>query len=300
MKWTEQNIPDQTGRIVIVTGANTGIGFETARALAEKQAMVILACRNETKGQQAIDRIQQKYPQAVVQLMKLDLSRQQAVREFARQFQQRYDRLDLLINNAGVMVPPYTKTEDGFELQFGTNHLGHFALTGLLLDRLLQTAGSRVVTVSSMAHKTGNINFNDLHWEKRPYNAWQAYSDSKIANLYFTYELQRKLHQHGAPTIATAAHPGWTATDLQRHSGVFHFLNGFFAQTPPQGALPTLRAAVDDTAIGGEYYGPSGFMEIKGYPKQVSSNTRSQNKEIAARLWAISEELTGVHYEPIQ
>jgi NAD(P)-dependent dehydrogenase (short-subunit alcohol dehydrogenase family) len=228
--------------------------------------------------------------------MSLDLSSLQSVRDFAEAFKQKYDRLDLLINNAGVMVPPYTKTEDGFELQFGTNHLGHFALTGLLIGIIRSTENSRIVNVSSMAHRQGRIDFDDLAWEKRDYRPWQAYGDSKIANLYFTYELQRRLSENGDATLVTAAHPGWTSTDLQRNSGLASCLNRFFAQKPQAGAWPTLLAAVDEEAQGGDYYGPNSFFEITGNPRKVRSNQLSKDPDIAARLWAVSEDLTGVQY----
>ena len=295
-KWTEKDVPDQTGRIAIVTGSNTGIGYEAARVLAEKGATVILACRNAAKGQKAVEKILADNAQGKVEMMTLDLSDQESVHEFVKAFKQKFDRLDLLINNAGVMIPPYSKTKDGFELQFGTNHLGHFALTGLLIDLINKTPNARIVNVSSMAHKTGKLNFDDLQWEKRPYKAMQAYGDSKISNLYFTFELQRRLNQNGESTKITAAHPGWTATDLQRHSGFIRFLNTFFAQKPEAGAWPTLLAAVDETAQGTEFYGPNGFMEMKGYPKKVKPNTMSQDQDIAARLWDVSEQLTGVKF----
>ena len=296
-KWTESDIPDQTGQVAVVTGANSGIGFETARALAGKGATVVLACRNLTKGQEAIEKINAAHSGARVRLMALDLSSLQSIRDFTHLFKEKYDRLDLLINNAGVMVPPYSKTQEGFELQLGTNHLGHFALTGLLVDIMMRSGNGRVVNVSSMAHKTGRIDFADLQWDTRQYKPWQAYGDSKIANLYFTSELQRRLQEKGAAVKVTAAHPGWTATDLQRNSGIVRFLNNFFAQKPQAGAWPTLLAAVDSTASGGEFYGPDGFMEMKGHPKKVKTNKLAQDQSIAARLWDVSEQLTAVQYQ---
>jgi NAD(P)-dependent dehydrogenase (short-subunit alcohol dehydrogenase family) len=195
------------------------------------------------------------------------------------------------------MIPPYTKTADGFELQFGTNHLGHFALTGRLLDLLINTEGARVVNVSSGAHKAGNLNFADLNWEKRSYSAWRAYGDSKIANIYFTYELDRKLRETNLDTLVTAAHPGWTATELQRHTGVVEFLNGIFAQDISMGALPTLRAATEKDLKGAEYFGPDGFMEMRGCPVRVETNQLSKDAAIAKKLWEVSEQLTGVKFE---
>lgn len=295
-RWTTENIPDQTGKVVIVTGSSSGIGKETARVLANKNATVIIAVRNMSKGQAVADEIVKANANADVSVRELDLSSLKSIRTFAEKFNSDYKQLDLLINNAGVMIPPYSKTEDGFELQFGTNHLGHFALTGLLLDLMKQIPNSRIVNVASVGHRYGNLDFDDLNWETRKYNPMRSYGDSKIANLYFTYELQRRLAQNDSSPIVTAAHPGWTGTDLQRHSGPMQFLNRFFAMPTEQGALPTLRAAIDDQAQGGDYFGPSGFMEWNGYPVKVSSNKRSHDKTIASKLWDVSEALTDIRY----
>jgi len=295
-KWDINNIPDQEGRVAIVTGSSSGIGYETARVLANKKATVILAVRNLGKGNAAANKIREEYKDADVKVMELDLANLESVKNFTDQFMLKYSRVDLLINNAGVMVPPYSKTADGFELQFGTNHLGHFALTGLLIDLIKDTKDSRIVTVSSGAHQYGKLDFHDLNWEKRKYKAWRAYGDSKIANLYFTYQLERKLKEKGNGTLAAASHPGWTATELQRHSGIASFLNRFFAQDIDMGALPTLYAAVGPDVKSGDYFGPSGFKEMKGYPKKVESNERSHDKDTAQRLWEVSEELTGVKF----
>ena len=295
-KWTMENINDQKGKIAIVTGASSGIGYETARVLANKNATVIIAVRNLEKGKIAEEKIKAHYKDADVTVLELDLADLKSVLNFVDNFKKQYRRLDLLINNAGVMMPPYSKTADGFELQFGTNHLGHFALTGLLIDLIKSTPNSRIVNVSSMGHKYGNLNFMDLKWEKRKYNAMKSYADSKIANIYFTYELSRKLEQNGKNPIVTAAHPGWTATELQRHAGLFEFLNNFFAQDITMGALPTLYAAVGVDVKSGGYFGPSGFMEMRGYPEKVESNELSHNKELAEKLWDVSEDLTGVHF----
>lgn len=291
--WTIDNIPDQDGKVVVVTGANSGIGYETARMLAHKGAATILACRSQQKGETAVTQIQNEQPRGTAVLMPLDLSDLAAVRAFVAEFNGRYDQLDLLINNAGIMIPPYGKTADGFELQFGVNHLGHFALTGLLLDKILATPDSRIITVSSIMHKRGQINFADLNSEQE-YNRERAYGQSKLANLLFTYELQRKLVTNGHATIAAAAHPGWTATNLQRNSGFIVFFNQFLAQKPLMGALPTLRAATDPAVQGGDYYGPTRRFEMVGYPQKVNSNGRSHDTAVAAKLWAISEEMTGV------
>jgi NAD(P)-dependent dehydrogenase (short-subunit alcohol dehydrogenase family) len=289
-------MPDQSGRIAVVTGSSSGIGYEAARVLAEKNAKVIIAVRNQQKGDNAVHKIKTQHPNADVSVMILDLADLSSVKKFVDEYKSKFDRLDLLINNAGVMMPPYGKTTDGFELQMGTNHFGHFALTLQLLDILENTPDSRIVNVSSMAHNYGNIDFDDLTWEKRSYNKMRAYGDSKIANLYFTYELAKKLTDRGSSVKVLAAHPGWTATDLQRHSGLFGLLNPIFAMKIWQGTLPTLRAAVDSDANTGDYYGPDGWQEWRGFPVKVQSNELSQDKEIAARLWTVSEEMTGVKF----
>ena len=291
-KWTAENIPDQKGRIAIVTGSSSGIGFEAAKALANKNAKVIVAVRNLEKGEKAKSKILSKNKNADVELMKLDLADLSSVKTFAQEFKNKFQKLDLLINNAGVMIPPYSKTKDGFELQMGTNHLGHFALTLQLLDLINAAPNARIVNVASSAHKYGKIDFNDLHWEKRKYKSWRAYGDSKIANLYFTQELGRKLIDK--KVIVTAAHPGWTATDLQRYSKMFEFLNQFFAMNQEQGALPTLRAATDDSANSGDYYGPDGWQEWRGYPVKVDMTKLAKDDNIAKKLWEVSEELTDV------
>lgn len=297
--WTAANMPGQTGRVAIVTGANSGIGYETARALANKGATVIIACRDQQKGEAATQQIRDEKPKGAVRMMQLDLADLDSVRHFAETIHHDYDRLDLLINNAGIMHPPFGKTKQGFETQFGVNHLGHFALTGLLLDLIIRTPHARIVTVSSMAHRFGRIDFEDLNAEKG-YRANAAYGQSKLANLLFTYELQHKLQATGSDTIAVAAHPGWTATNLQQHSGVVRFFNRFFAQTPEMGALPTLRAATAPDVHGGDYYGPSRRMEMVGYPIKVQSNGRSHDTAVAAQLWTVSEDMTGVRYQGLE
>jgi len=259
---------------------------------------VVMACRNLAKANPAANQIRATNPSGTVEVIQLDLSDLESVKRFAAAFHEKYDQLDLLINNAGIMMPPYGKTVQGFETQFGVNHLGHFALTGLLLDLLLQTPQSRVVVVSSGAHRFGQIDYDNLNWE-HGYNPSRAYGQSKLANLLFTYELQRKLMAAGQDTIVTAAHPGWTGTNLQQYSGLARFLNPFLAQKPAMGALPTLMAATDPTVNGGEYFGPGGFMEMRGYPKRVESNDRSHDEDVAAKLWAVSEEMTGVRYEAL-
>jgi NAD(P)-dependent dehydrogenase (short-subunit alcohol dehydrogenase family) len=282
-----------------VTGANSGLGFDTAAVLADKGAHVVLAVRNLDKGKEAASRITTKSPDAVVSLQELDLTSLDSVRKAADQLRADYPRIDLLINNAGVMyVPTRETTKDGFEMQFGTNHLGHFALTGQLLDSMLQVDGSRVVTVSSVGHRIlARIHFDDLQLERK-YNRVESYGQSKLANLLFTYELQRRLKLKGAPTIAAAAHPGFSDTELMRHLPGFvpDFVWRPFTQPADMGALPTLRAATDPGVQGGQYYGPDGIGEARGHPKVVKSSAQSHNEDIARRLWTVSEELTGVAY----
>jgi len=294
--WSAETLGDQSGRIAIVTGSNSGIGFETTRMLAGKGATVVMACRNLEKANPKADEIRAAHPGADVEVMQLDLSDLDSVRRFAEAFRAKHSRLDLLINNAGIMVPPYGKTAQGFETQFGVNHLGHFALTGSLLDLITNTPGSRIVTVSSVAHLMGKIDFSDLNWENG-YKAQAAYGQSKLANLLFTYELQRRLAAAGKDTLAVAAHPGWTETNLQAHAKSVKFMNRFFAQNALMGALPTLFAATEPSVDGAEYFGPSGFMEMNGPPKKVKSNKRSHDRNVAERLWNISEELTGVRFQ---
>jgi NAD(P)-dependent dehydrogenase (short-subunit alcohol dehydrogenase family) len=298
-KWTAGDVPDQSGRVAIVTGANSGLGFDTAAVLADKGAHVVLAVRNLDKGNQAADRIKAKSPNAVIAVQELDLTSLESVRKAADELRSTHPRIDLLINNAGVMyVPTRETTQDGFEMQFGTNHLGHFALTGQLLDNILPVEGSRVVTVSSFGHRIlARIHFDDLQLERK-YNRVEAYGQSKLANLLFTYELQRRFKLKGDPTVALAAHPGFADTELMRHLPGFipDFFWRPFAQPTDMGALPTLRAATDPGAQGGQYYGPDGIGEVQGSPKAVESSKQSHNEDLQRRLWMVSEELTGVTY----
>jgi NAD(P)-dependent dehydrogenase (short-subunit alcohol dehydrogenase family) len=298
-KWSAADVGDQSGRIAIVTGANSGLGYDTAAVLAGKGAHVVLAVRNLDKGNEAVDRIKKASPNAVVALQELDLTSLDSVRKAADELRAAHPRIDLLINNAGVMyVPTRETTKDGFEMQFGTNHLGHFALTGQLLDNILPVDGSRVVTVSSVGHRLmARIHFDDPHLERK-YNRVEAYGQSKLANLLFTYELQRRLTGKGSPTVALAAHPGFSDTELMRHLPGFipEFLWRPFTQPADMGALPSLRAATDPGAQGGQYYGPDGIGESTGHPKVVKSSAQSHNEDIQRRLWTMSEELTGVTY----
>lgn len=286
--WDIADIPDQTGRTVIVTGANSGLGAVTARALAGAGAQVIMACRNEVKARGVADEIGNG-----VQVRRLDLADLTSVREFADSI----ESVDVLINNAGVMALPQGRTADGFETQFGTNHLGHFALTGLLLDKI----SDRVVTLSSGMHAIGKIDLADPNWEHRRYQRWPAYGQSKLANLMFAYELQRRLTAAGSAKLSLAAHPGYAATDLQGHTDSFWDVlmsvgNKVFAQSAHMGALPTLFAAVAPDVEPGRFYGPGGFMGQRGYPARSGSTTASKDEVTARRLWELSEQLTKVTF----
>jgi NAD(P)-dependent dehydrogenase (short-subunit alcohol dehydrogenase family) len=306
-KWSTADIPDQSDRVAVVTGANTGLGYHTAAALADSGAHVVLAARNLEKGNAALARIVAANPKANVALQELDLSSLESVRTAAKALRTAYPRIDLLINNAGVMWTPKQLTADGFEMHLGTNHLGPFALTGLLLDSLLPVPGSRVVTVTSIGHRIrAAIHFDDLQLE-RSYDRATAYGQSKLANLLFTYELQRRLgawaskNSEKQPPIAVAAHPGISKTELSRYvpaifQPVAALLKLVLAQNAEMGALPTLRAATDPDTEGGQYYGPSGFAETRGHPKLVSSSARSHDEDLQRRLWTVSEELTDVKY----
>jgi NAD(P)-dependent dehydrogenase (short-subunit alcohol dehydrogenase family) len=302
-RWTAQDVPRQDGRVAIVTGANSGIGLVAALELARAGATVVLACRNATKGASAAQQIAAATPVAKIEVASLDLSSLAAVRSFAESFLEKYDRLDLLINNAGVMAPPRGETVDGFELQFGTNHLGHFALTGLLIERMAGRDDARVVTVSSGAHRMGRIAFDDLHGERK-YRRWGAYGQSKLANLLFAFELDRRLSAAGSSIKSMAAHPGYSATNLQSAAApqpdraLMAFTN-LFAQSAAMGALPTLYAATYPNLEGGSYIGPGGFFEQRGHPTKVGCTPAARNEDDARRLWEISEQLTGVKFPPL-
>jgi NAD(P)-dependent dehydrogenase (short-subunit alcohol dehydrogenase family) len=303
--WIEENIPGLTGKMAVVTGANSGLGLEASRVLAHKGAHVVLAVRSEARGAAAADEIHAQVPGAILDVMPLDLADLASIRRFAEAFLAAHDRLDMLLNNAGVMAIPQRKTADGFEAQFGTNHLGHFALTGLLLARILAPPGARVVTVSSGAHILGKINFDDLNSE-RSYSKWGAYGRSKLANLLFAYELQRRFRAAGSSATSVAAHPGYAATNLQRvgpemegskfNLWVMSAANRVFAQSAAMGALPEIYAATSPGVRGGDYIGPGGLLGGRGFPAKAESSSRSHDQETAARLWAVSEQLTGVRY----
>jgi NAD(P)-dependent dehydrogenase (short-subunit alcohol dehydrogenase family) len=306
-RWTAADVPDQSGRVAIVTGANSGLGYVTSRELARHGARVVLACRDKVRGHEALARLIAAVPDADVEVRSLDLSSLDSIRTFADGVHASYPAIDLLINNAGVMAIPRRETADGFEMQFGTNHLGHFALTGLLLAQLVNRPEARVVTVSSNAHKPGSIDLEDLMHE-HDYRRWKVYSDSKLANLFFAYELQRRLTAIDAPLISVAAHPGTAATNLVRpgaegnpfKTAVMTIGVRIVGQSEEKGALPQLYAATSPDVRGGEYYGPNGIGENRGYPKRVDSISASKDPATAARLWAACEDLTGVRYDALR
>lgn len=307
-RWTARDMPDQIGKTILITGGNSGIGYEAARALAQAGARVVLACRDTSKAEAAADSIRGGHARAEVETLPLDLASLVSVRDCAKAFTDRHDALHILINNAGVMAIPRRTTADGFEMQIGTNHLGHFALTGLLLEPLLATEGARVVNVSSTAHRMGRIHFDDLQGERR-YRRWGAYGQSKLANLLFTYELQRRLDAAGRALLSVACHPGWAATNLQYagprmdNSKLMEVLAGglnrLLAQDATMGSLPTVYAAASPDVRGSDYIGPDGLGEMWGHPRKVSSNARSHDREVAIRLWETSEALTGVRYDAL-
>jgi NAD(P)-dependent dehydrogenase (short-subunit alcohol dehydrogenase family) len=300
-RWTADQIPDQSGRTAIVTGANSGLGLAAAHELARHGAEVVLACRNTAKGNDARRTIGADVPGAKLELAALDLADLSSVESFAEQFRSAHDGLDLLIDNAGVMAPPRAETKDGFELQFGTNHLGHFALAARLIDLMSGRSDARVVTVSSNAHKMGRINFDDLQSQRR-YFRWSAYSQSKLADLSFALELDRRLRAAGSQIRSVAAHPGYAATNLQFAAPplldrlTMIVTNALVAQSAEMGALPILYAATADGVEGGTYIGPDGIGEFRGHPHVASPTRAARDEETARRLWEVSEELTGVRF----
>jgi len=299
MSWTLKQAPTQSGRIAVITGANIGLGFETALALAGKGCAVVLACRNSAKAEAAKATIQAQHPEASVDCMTLDLGSLKSVRSFAAAYKKRHATLDLLINNAGIMMPPFSLSEDGFESQLAANYLGHFALTGLLLPRIVKTPNARVVSLSSLAHKWSGIRFHDLNARQR-YDKRLAYGQSKLACLMFAYELQRRLARAGHTTLSVAAHPGVSATNLFQHLPkvvqLFAPLTELVFQSASGGAQPTLYAALGDDIQGGDYCGPQALGEMRGAPGKVGSSRRSRDEAVAARLWTVSEEMTGVRF----
>lgn len=297
--WNAQHIRDQSGRVFVITGANAGIGAAAVTMLAAKNATIVLAIRNRSKGEKVVAEALRENPQAQLDILELDLASLNSIAQFSHSFCQKYQRLDVLINNAGVMACPYAYTADGFEMQMGVNHLGHFALTAHLLPLLQQTPNSRLVNTASLAHKAGRIDFSDLNWEKRKYVPSKAYCDSKLANLYFTYELARKLQSTPNTPIICAAHPGWAKTELMRYSGIADFGTRLLAQSMEMGALPIVRAAVDPAAQTGDYFGPSRVFEVFGHPVKVASSKRSHDQEQARKLWELSEALTKIQYSMV-
>lgn len=295
-KWGIQNIPEQKDKTIIITGATSGLGKEATRVFAMKNATIIMAVRNTPKAKIVASEIRKEYANVKIDIRSLDLSCLDSISSFSKGVLEDYKNLDILINNAGIMMCPYSKTKNGFETQMGTNHLGPFALTGLLMPLLMSTKNARIVSTSSVAHNQGDIDFTDINWEKRKYNTNKAYSDSKLANLYFSYELKRRLENVENPPLVVTAHPGGTKTDLARHSGIFNvFMNLLFLPVE-KGVLSTLRAATDVNTKSGDYYGPGGFMQVRGFPELVQSSKMSHNLTNAKRLWELSEQLTGVQY----
>ncbi len=306
-KWDKTHIPDLSGKIVIVTGANSGLGYEITKALAEKGAHVVMGCRSIEKGESATEKIKKEFPNSSLKVMVLDLADLSSVKNFCQLFRENYNSLDILCNNAGVMQVPKSQTVDNFEMHFGINHLGHFALTGLLIDILLNTHRSRIVTVSSNAHKMGKINFDDVNMDIN-YGRTSAYSRSKLANLLFTYELQKRL-KNVSSTISVSAHPGYSATNLQSTgpgmgNGRFwlwsyKILNRIIAQSAEMGSLPILYAATAENVKGGEYIGPNGFGQWRGYPKKAESSKASHDESTAKQLWELSVDLTKINYSSL-
>ena len=294
--WNTQNIAEQSNKVIVITGASSGLGKEASKILSAKNATVIMAVRNTKKAKIVAEEIEKQNPNAKIDIREMNLSSLQSVRDFSDGIKSDYAKVDILINNAGIMACPFDKTKDGYEIQMGTNHLGHFALTGLLMPLLHKAKNARIVATSSIGHKMGNIDFTDINWEKRKYNTTQAYADSKLANLYFTYELAKKLKNANSDIKVTAAHPGWTKTNLQKHSWYMRMLNPLFSQGPDQGVLPTLRAAFDADANSGDYFGPSKFFEMHGNPVVVKSTEKSYDLEASKKLWEISEQLTDIKY----
>jgi len=302
-EWTTEQLPDLTGKVVLVTGANSGIGFEGVKEFAKKGAKVVLACRNMEKGKSALKELKGIVNKADAEVMLLNLASKKSIHQFALEFKDKYSRLDVLLNNAGIMMVPYGLTEDGYEMQMGTNHLGHFLLTGLLIELIKSTPKSRVVNVSSGAHNMGKMDFDNLQFDNgKGYSPMRSYGRSKLANLLFTYELQSRFEKEGIDAISVAAHPGGANTNLGQHlheSLMGKFMNFWMSrmmQSAAMGALPSIRGAADTNVVGGDYYGPGSFTQNTGYPVKVGSNKRSHKKTDQQKLWSVSEELTGIKY----
>lgn len=301
MRFQLKDVASQKGKVAIVTGANIGLGYETTLGLVSKDVQVIMACRNFDKAHKAKSKIEAQFPEAQLEVIQLDLGSFQSVRAFVKNFTTKYDRLDLLIENAGIMMPPFMQTEDGFESQFGVNHLGHFLLTHLLYPTIQKTPQARIITLSSIAHKNGRIDFENLNAEVK-YSKMGAYGQSKLACLMFALELDRKLRKSGSETIAVSAHPGASNTNLGQHLNKTLYklllpLMSFFIHDPKEAALPTLYAALGTDIQGGDYVGPTGFNEMKGKPGKVKALPHAYDAEVAKRLWEVSEEFIGQKFE---
>ncbi|KWC42241.1 hypothetical protein WL51_03640 [Burkholderia ubonensis] len=303
-KWSEQDVPDLHGKVAVVTGANSGLGRETTRVLASRNATVVMACRSTEKGQKVACEIRHVFPGADLNVLSLDLASLVSIRGFVDALTASFPAIDLLINNAGVMAVPLSRTEDGFESQFGTNHLGHFALTGLLFDCI--RPNGRIVCVSSIEHRRSKgIDLSDLNWQKRPYRPWAAYRDSKLANLLFMLELSRRAKVAGRTVTVVGAHPGYSDTNLQYvaseqkrstlEAWFWRVANGILAQPATKGVLPQLYAATTADVISGDYIGPDGFLELRGYPTKVGRTAAARDEQVARQLWSLSEQFTGVH-----
>jgi NAD(P)-dependent dehydrogenase (short-subunit alcohol dehydrogenase family) len=305
MNWTSKNISDLNKHVILITGANSGLGFESAKKLSKAGAEIIFACRNEDKALKAINLIKNEINDAKLTYYQLDLMSLNSIKDFSNKILNDYKKLNVLMNNAGIMAIPRKETQDGFEAQFGTNHLGHFALTGHLLPLILKTNNSRIVNVSSIAHTFGQMNWNDIN-HKNSYNKWPVYGMSKLSNLLFTQALKNKLEEHEHKTIAVSAHPGWTSTNLQligpqmAKSKIEYFgakiANKVFAQDVEMGALPQIFASIDSNIKNGEFYGPNGLFNMRGFPIKVKSMKKARNYVSAEKLWSISENLTKVKY----
>lgn len=297
-KWSIDEVTSQRGKIAIVTGANSGIGFEITIGLVKKDFEVIMACRNIPKAEDAKNKILKIHPNAKINIMKVDTSSLNEIKIFADEFQREYKNLHLLVNNAGIMMSPYTITKDGFENQFATNYIGHFALTGLLLPILTSTKDSRIISLTSLSYKWSEILFDDFQFEKA-YSKTKAYGQSKRACLMFAFELQRRLSIAGFETISVAAHPGLCKTNLdQYYPALIRPLGNLFLQPAAKGALPILYAALDNSLKGGEFIGPDGFQQMRGFPKIVEADDYSHDKEVAKRLWNETEKMTNIFYLP--
>jgi NAD(P)-dependent dehydrogenase (short-subunit alcohol dehydrogenase family) len=304
--WCDRNLPNLKGKKVLVTGANSGLGYHTTKGLALKGAHVIMGCRNMKRAHEAHDQLLDEYPNLSLEIEELDLADLESVREAAKAVIRDHEALDILCNNAGIMMIPYDTTQQGFEKQIGVNHLGHFALTAHLMPALLNADAARVVNISSIYHKRGDVEVDDLSFESRGYDKTKAYAQSKLANLLFTYELERRFRAHQSQAISLAAHPGYADTNLQYKGpelsgsalmkGVMAVANAVFAQSAQQGALPELYAAAHPNATGGDYFGPDGFQEMRGYPTKVASIAKAKNERLARALWEKSEALTGVTF----